>query len=85
MRDVVSTDSTDIVRHAMALRDALVRGWEGGDQVEPAMGQLRQDRRARDGVGGTVDYQALARFRYEQRKFQAFSQSAAKHVGLPPR
>jgi DNA-binding MarR family transcriptional regulator len=32
--------------------------------------------------GAPVDYEALARFRYELRKFQAFSQSAAKRVGL---
>jgi DNA-binding MarR family transcriptional regulator len=31
-----------------------------------------------------VDYEALARFRYELRKFQAFSQSAAKRAGLTP-
>jgi DNA-binding MarR family transcriptional regulator len=29
-----------------------------------------------------VDYQALARFRYELRKFQAFSRSAARQAGL---
>jgi DNA-binding MarR family transcriptional regulator len=31
-----------------------------------------------------VDYAALARFRYELRKFQAFSKAAAKTAGLTP-
>jgi DNA-binding MarR family transcriptional regulator len=31
-----------------------------------------------------VDYAALARFRYELRKFQAFSKAAAKAAGLTP-
>jgi DNA-binding MarR family transcriptional regulator len=31
-----------------------------------------------------VDYVALARFRYELRKFQAFSKAAAKTAGLTP-
>ena len=30
----------------------------------------------------SVDYETLARFRYELRKFQAFSQLAAKRAGL---
>ena len=33
---------------------------------------------------GAVDYPALARFRYELRKFQAFSKAAAKQAGLTP-
>ena len=33
-------------------------------------------------VRPSVDYEALARFRYELRKFQAFSQSAAHKAGL---
>lgn len=32
----------------------------------------------------TVDYAALARFRYELRKFQAFSNAAAEQAGLTP-
>jgi DNA-binding MarR family transcriptional regulator len=31
-----------------------------------------------------VDYEALSRFRYELRKFQEFSKSAAKKAGLTP-
>jgi DNA-binding MarR family transcriptional regulator len=31
-----------------------------------------------------VDYEALARFRYELRKFQAFSKAAASKAGLTP-
>jgi DNA-binding MarR family transcriptional regulator len=32
----------------------------------------------------SVDYEALARFRYELRKFQAFSKAAANKAGLTP-
>jgi DNA-binding MarR family transcriptional regulator len=32
----------------------------------------------------SVDYEALARFRYELRKFQAFSKTAANKAGLTP-
>jgi DNA-binding MarR family transcriptional regulator len=32
--------------------------------------------------GGPVDYQILARFRYELRQFQAFSEAAANSSGL---
>jgi DNA-binding MarR family transcriptional regulator len=35
-------------------------------------------------TSGAVDYAALARFRYELRKFQAFSNAAAKNAGLTP-
>jgi DNA-binding MarR family transcriptional regulator len=35
-------------------------------------------------VSGAVNYAALARFRYELRKFQAFSKAAAKTAGLTP-
>ncbi len=47
---------------------------------------MRKVKRARTRAGGTaaVDYEALARFRYELRKFQAFSQTAAKRAGLTP-
>jgi DNA-binding MarR family transcriptional regulator len=34
------------------------------------------------GSDRSVDYETLARFRYELRKFQAFSQQAAKRAGL---
>jgi DNA-binding MarR family transcriptional regulator len=49
------------------------------------MGQPRQHKRGTTrAVRASVDYEALARFRYELRKFQAFSQSAAKRAGLTP-
>jgi DNA-binding MarR family transcriptional regulator len=35
-------------------------------------------------TSGAVDYAALARFRYELRKFQAFSKAEAKNAGLTP-
>ena len=50
----------------------------------------RRPRRARasdpasDGNAAEVDYSALARFRHELRKFQAFSKAAAKTAGLTP-
>ena len=34
------------------------------------------------GRKGSVDYEALARFRYELRRFQAFSEAAANKSGL---
>src|SRR5262249_18511134 len=39
-------------------------------------------KRASNGRRGSVDYEPLARFRYELRKFQAFSASAADRAGL---
>jgi DNA-binding MarR family transcriptional regulator len=39
---------------------------------------------AGNGDAADVDYSALARFRYELRKFQAFSKAAAKTAGLTP-
>jgi DNA-binding MarR family transcriptional regulator len=39
-------------------------------------------RTAANASGGTVDYEALARFRFELRKFQAFSEAAANRSGL---
>ncbi|MBU6463169.1 MAG: MarR family transcriptional regulator [Bradyrhizobium sp.] len=35
-------------------------------------------------MSDTVDYATLARFRYELRKFQAFSKAAADQAGLTP-
>jgi len=49
------------------------------------MGRPGQQKRGSPGLGSArarVDYEALARFRYELRKFQAFSQSAARRAGL---
>lgn len=37
---------------------------------------------ARSARGGPVDYETLARFRYELRQFQAFSEVAANSSGL---
>lgn len=42
-------------------------------------------RAAATASGGTVDHEALARFRYELRKFQAFSEAAANRSGLTAR
>jgi DNA-binding MarR family transcriptional regulator len=36
------------------------------------------------GTSDAVNYEALARFRYELRKFQAFSKAAAYEAGLTP-
>ncbi|WP_249159617.1 MarR family winged helix-turn-helix transcriptional regulator [Bradyrhizobium tropiciagri] len=38
----------------------------------------------RRGAAGYVDYEALARFRYQLRTFLAFSEEAAKQAGLTP-
>jgi len=38
-----------------------------------------------DARGSSVDYEALARFRYELRKFQAFSEAEANRAGLTAR
>ncbi|MCC8942556.1 MarR family winged helix-turn-helix transcriptional regulator [Bradyrhizobium ivorense] len=38
----------------------------------------------RGGAAGAVDYEALARFRYQLRTFLAFSEQAAKQAGLTP-
>ena len=54
------------------------------------MTSLGRSRRSFSGVSSkavagrrvSVDYETLARFRYELRKFQAFSKSAAHRVGL---
>jgi len=35
-------------------------------------------------MSDTVDYATLAKFRYELRKFQAFSKAAADQAGLTP-
>jgi DNA-binding MarR family transcriptional regulator len=41
-----------------------------------------RSKRASSGGGASVDYETLARFRYELRKYQAFSASAADRAGL---
>ncbi len=53
---------------------ALKKGGRTGAEGRP--------KRASNGGGASVDYQTLARFRYELRKFQAFSASAADRAGL---
>jgi DNA-binding MarR family transcriptional regulator len=45
-----------------------------------ARGELSNER----DVSDAVNYGVLARFRYELRKFQAFSKAAAKSAGLTP-
>lgn len=44
----------------------------------PAKGRVTGD----GGRGGQVDYETLARFRYELRQFQAFSEAAANSSGM---
>jgi DNA-binding MarR family transcriptional regulator len=41
-----------------------------------------RSKRTANGGGTSVDYETLARFRYELRKFQAFSATAASRAGL---
>ncbi|HEY3793812.1 MAG TPA: MarR family transcriptional regulator [Bradyrhizobium sp.] len=52
-------------------------------QRRPADARASEASSDRD-PSGAVDYAALARFRYELRKFQAFSKAAAKKAGLTP-
>lgn len=51
-----------------------------------ASGDKRRPKKARSGTsaarGRLVDYETLARFRYELRRFQAFSEAAANRSGL---
>ena len=49
----------------------------------PAVARGGEPSHERD-VSNAVNYAALARFRYELRKFQAFSKAAAKSAGLTP-
>jgi len=49
-------------------------------QVKVRTSRASKSRSASD----AVDYEALAQFRYELRKFQAFSKSAAHEAGLTP-
>jgi len=42
----------------------------------------RSKRRPRKAGTAPVDYETLARFRYELRRFQAFSEAAANKSGL---
>jgi DNA-binding MarR family transcriptional regulator len=46
--------------------------------------RTRASNLAGNGDASGVDYAALARFRHELRKFQAFSKAAAKTAGLTP-
>src|SRR5262249_25825675 len=51
-----------------------------------ASGDKRRPKKARSAApekrGKTVDYETLAHFRYELRRFQAFSEAAANRSGL---
>jgi DNA-binding MarR family transcriptional regulator len=53
---------------------------------QPGKASARAGRR-RTGldVSHTVDYKALAQFRYQLRKFLSFSEAAAREAGLTPR
>jgi DNA-binding MarR family transcriptional regulator len=53
---------------------------EQGRQVKVRTSRASKSRSASD----AVDYEALAQFRYELRKFQAFSKAAAHAAGLTP-
>jgi len=44
--------------------------------------RIKADPAATGGREGSVDYETLARFRYELRKFLAFSESEANRAGL---
>jgi len=47
---------------------------------------VRKDRdRAEGNAVGTVDYKALAQFRFQLRNFLSFSEAAARNAGLTPR
>jgi DNA-binding MarR family transcriptional regulator len=52
-------------------------------QARPANFRTRGAATSRD-ASDAVDYEALARFRYELRKFQEFSKAAANKAGLTP-
>jgi DNA-binding MarR family transcriptional regulator len=70
--------------------DILAGTAASGSRMVSSKGKPR--RTLRSGAGGSnshdasdaVDYEVLARFRYELRKFQAFSKAAAKRAGLTP-
>jgi DNA-binding MarR family transcriptional regulator len=60
---------------------------ESKDQGMPsASGDKRRPKKVRSAApakrGNAVDYQTLAQFRYELRRFQAFSEAAANRSGL---
>src|SRR6476660_5720905 len=52
-------------------------------QPRPASARTIDPSNDRD-MSDTVDYATLAKFRYELRKFQAFSKAAAHKAGLTP-
>jgi DNA-binding MarR family transcriptional regulator len=52
-------------------------------QPRPASARTIDPSNDRD-MSDTVDYATLAKFRYELRKFQAFSKAAADQAGLTP-
>jgi DNA-binding MarR family transcriptional regulator len=58
-------------------------GSKSEQQRRPAGARASETSNGRE-TSGAVDYAALARFRYELRKFQAFSNAAAKNAGLTP-
>lgn len=64
----------------------MLRRESKGPGMPPASGDKRRPRKARSGTSADrarlVDYETLARFRYELRRFQAFSEAAANRSGL---
>jgi DNA-binding MarR family transcriptional regulator len=67
--------------------DANVNAASGtGSAMSPSTSKKRRPVRARkaatSGRAAAVDYETLARFRYEIRKFRAFSEAAANESGL---
>ena len=68
-------------------RDEIARGcgWSLQKEHNCAGTSARTTEASNDrDVSETVDYATLARFRYELRKFQAFSKAAADQAGLTP-
>lgn len=68
---------------------AIRRNPDGIRKLGTSKPSPRLRRTARAGPSGqapsfAVDYEVLAQFRYELRKFQAFSKAAAKKAGLTP-
>jgi DNA-binding MarR family transcriptional regulator len=60
-------------------------GWELVASKGKRRNRVALPRRVRlPSQDSSVDYEALARFRYELRKFHAFSEAAAKNAGLTP-
>jgi DNA-binding MarR family transcriptional regulator len=77
MTDRHTTD-TDIVSEGAKTRPEMASSKR---KQGPA---THSSRASNDRNNSAVDYEALAQFRYELRKFQAFSKAAAYKAGLTP-